>query len=597
MDEEKLRNKIDSRYKWDLTKIYKNKEEFYQDCLALEKEFPKILDYENKVMDSADNLYNLLSLYFGLKERLGKISTYGNLSCDVEVSNQDYQAIKGKAYNVLQLFNEQTSFIEPEILEFNARIEDYKKQNLKLKEFDIYLKGVVRLRDYTPDKKTENVISNLSSNMSKTYNTYQLIINSEMEYERVSIEGVKVKANVANLLKYSKHPNQKVRKKIYQAYFKSLAKHNKSLSSNYEIRVSLNNQIAKLKGYNSALEQKLIETDVDITLFDNLISTITNNISLIEKYYDIRKRQLNLKKLHYYDIYDIFLPDKKYKYDDGIKIIKETFKIFGEDYINLLNEIIDNGSIDVYPNKDKIMGGYNWRWYGKPFIFYNYRDEFGNMFGIAHELGHAVNSIKSQKANSYQNFFTSSLISEVASLTNEIIMANILSKKSSDKTEKLIIMQRIIDLFLMNVFGAVRNAEFERDIHDLETSGETLTADKINEIYNSLNKKYNGNNLIIDEECKYGWMRILHLYYGYYNWQYAIGLLSAVKIANDILNEKPNALKNYLSFLELGGTKTPEEALKVIGIDINKSDFINESLNYFSDLLEEYETICLTMIK
>ena len=54
------RNKIEEQYKWDLTKIYKDIEEFNKDYEAVLKQIEAFKKNENIMATSAINFYNTL---------------------------------------------------------------------------------------------------------------------------------------------------------------------------------------------------------------------------------------------------------------------------------------------------------------------------------------------------------------------------------------------------------------------------------------------------------------------------------------------------------------------------------------------------------
>ena len=58
------RENIEEKYKWDLTKIYKNIDEFNQDFNKVSKQIEEFSKYENIMDNSATDFYNTLSKYY-----------------------------------------------------------------------------------------------------------------------------------------------------------------------------------------------------------------------------------------------------------------------------------------------------------------------------------------------------------------------------------------------------------------------------------------------------------------------------------------------------------------------------------------------------
>jgi oligoendopeptidase F len=131
-------------------------------------------------------------------------------------------------------------------------------------------------------------------------------------------------------------------------------------------------------------------------------------------------------------------------------------------------------------------------------------------------------------------------------------------------------------------------AEFELEIYNRVSNNEILTHELLSSIYYNLNKKYFGENVLVNDEIKYEWARIPHFYMNFYVYQYATGLAAACSIVNDILSKKPGAVKNYLEFLKTGNRDYPVELLKIAGIDISKPSAIENAVKLFDNTIYQF---------
>ena len=201
---------------------------------------------------------------------------------------------------------------------------------------------------------------------------------------------------------------------------------------------------------------------------------------------------------------------------------------------------------------------------------------------------HYYYAIKNQ---SYQDFGYSIFVAEVASQVNQILLSKYLINNSDDKEFKKYLIDDLIRDFKAAIYRQTMFADFEKTIHDLDSKGEILTHELLCETYYNLNKEYFGENIVIDEEIKYEWQRIPHFYMNFYVYQYATAYTAAIKIVSDILNNKKDAVNNYLKFLKLGATKTPIESLKVAGVDMMDGKTFDEAFVYFDDLVSELSSL------
>ena len=195
------------------------------------------------------------------------------------------------------------------------------------------------------------------------------------------------------------------------------------------------------------------------------------------------------------------------------------------------------------------------------------------------------------KNNSYVNSQYKIFVAEVASTVNEILLNKYLIDNSNDINEKLYALNELLELYKGTIYRQTMFAEFEKEVYGLKEKGETLTSETLCNLYYDLNKKYFGNDVIIDEEIKYEWERIPHFYYNYYVYKYATSLSISSKIANDIYYNNEGIKEKYLKFLSLGGSDYPLNELKTIDIDASKPDIITDACKTFDELIDEFDKI------
>ena len=86
MIKERTRNEIEEKYKWDLSFLYKNDEEYNNDVNKLQQLINKLSDYEGKLTSSSDTLYNYLKLDEEISIILGNLYIYASCKYNEDVS-------------------------------------------------------------------------------------------------------------------------------------------------------------------------------------------------------------------------------------------------------------------------------------------------------------------------------------------------------------------------------------------------------------------------------------------------------------------------------------------------------------------------------
>ena len=590
------RNEIEERYKWNLSMIYNNIDDFNKDYNEAKQRINLFSKYESKMKESATEFYNTIDEYYKISRILDKLSAYTNLLFDEDTSNNNNQALKGKIDNLYDEFVKTTYFITPTILKKDySEIEQYYKEVPKLKDYEIILKNEFRYKDHTLSDTEEKLLSKISKILNNNYETYELLKDSDLKFSNITDEeGNTVELTSSNYSIYIESPDRRVRKDAFTTLYATYKQFINTFASTIKGNINENITISRIKKYNSTIEWCLYADELDTSIYNNLIKTVNKNMNILFKYYDLKKQILNLNELHLYDIYTPIIKDydKKYPFDNAKETVISALSILGDDYINTLKQGLENRWIDVYPTKAKRTGGYSGGSYDTyPYILLNYQDKYSDMSTLAHELGHSMHSYYAKEFNPYQYGSYTIFVAEVASTVNELLLAKYLLNNSKDSKEKLSILDNLMTLFKSTIYRQTMFAEFEQDIYNDAENDITLTADYLSDKYYKLNQKYFGPNVIVDKEIKYEWAKIPHFYYNFYVYKYATGLSAACHIVSDILEGKENAVENYKAFLKCGKTKNPIDSLKLAGVDLNNPEVIESALQMFDETIKQFKTI------
>ena len=590
------RTKIDDQYKWDLTQIFKNNEEFEETYNQVKKEIEDFAKYEEIMLKDANNLYRTLTTYNDINRKLEKLYVYTSFLFDIDTSNNQNQALKMKMSNLYNDWTKTSFFVTPTILKKDYKeIEKYYKEEPKLLEYEIILKRELRYKNHTLSDAEERLISSVTKALGNDYQTYTLLKDSDLTFGNVTNEeGQEVELTSSNYSLFIESKNRSVRKDAFQTLYKTYKQFANTFASIISGSIKENVTLAKIRKFNSTRESCLYADELDTSIYDNLIDSVSDNMNVIYKYYDLKKEVLELDELHLYDIYTPIVKnfDKKYSFEEAKDIVLKSLSILGEDYINTLSKGYDNKWCDIYPNKGKRTGAYSGGCYDtEPYMLLNYQDKYDDMSTLAHESGHSMHSYYARHNNDYQYGDYAIFVAEVASTVNEILLAKYLLENSKDEEEKLFILDNLMNLFKGTIYRQTMFAEFEKAIYEDVENDIPLTAEYLSNKYYELNKKYFGDKVIIDEEIKYEWTRIPHFYYNFYVYKYATGLSAACHITNEILSGKVGAVENYKKFLSCGTTLNPIDSLKLAGVDLNKKEVVESAIKMFKETIEDFRNI------
>ena len=567
------------------TSFFKDDETFTNHLKQLETKNFDIEEFKKK------SLKDQLDWYFAKYLEWEKFYSYNEVNSDLDLENQNYNQNKDVINKIKTKLDELKKVINREILNIDIPLDEYLEKNTDLKEYYMTFYNVLRKKKHSEDSI---LFAKMLPYISRINSLYSTIMNVEFPSEEIIFRGEPVKLTTSNYNRLMLNASSEEKAVLASTYFESLAKVNKTVSNLLNMRYQIFQDLADDAGYNSILEHTLSDDDLNLAITDNLLKTTNLHLDVLKKYYSLKKQTLGLEKMHFYDSRDS-KTEVKMSFDDAIDNVINALTPLGPTYIEHLKALLNTGIMDVYPRENKYLGGYHFRNYTQSLIVMNSHDYQKDSYTMAHELGHAVNASFIKENQKFSNFHFSNFLSEVASLTNEILMANYYLEKASTDTEKEIILEQKIKKFIANVYNSMMWFEFEDNICRAIKTRRPLTADAMLSIYQDLYIKYNPE-VVVDDYLKYGYITRLHYflgYYRYYNFQYATGIIMATKIANDIKNNIPGSKEKYLEFLKTGGSLKTLDALKVAGLDLTDDKIIADGFKYFQEDVASYEKLVL----
>lgn len=596
MEKEMLRSEQKIENTWDLSKIYASISDYEKDYDVVKKLMADISKYQTHILDSSKSLLELLDLDQKTERIIGKMANYSYRKYDEDLSNVDSQKLLGNFDKLYTEYSQNGSFIVPEILKGDySLIEKYIKEEEGLKEYELLLKRIFRNKPHVLSEKEENILSSMQLIAGEPEKIAGIIRNSELQFQTIKDEnGNEVKLTNENFMIYLKSRDRKVRKDAFEALYSSYNKYKETLAETLQGHVMVLSNSSKLRGFSSSKEASLFSNRVNTKVYDNLIKVVHDRMNVVYDYFKLKKEALKLDDFCLYDTYVNLEEgiDKKYTYEEAKKIVLDVVKVFGEDYQKIVQSAFDNRWIDIYPNKAKRGGAYSSGSYDTlPYILLNFQGEYNDVSTLIHEMGHSMHSYYSNQNNPYLYSGYKIFVAEVASTVNEMLLNYYMLEHASDNKEKRAILSDMMDLFKSTIYRQTMFSEFEDFIFNEFENGNVLTNELLSNKYYELNKLYFGDDVIINDDIKYEWERIPHLYYDFYVYQYATGLSAACYIVKRILNHEENAVSDYLKFLSTGDSMDPIEELKVAGVDMEDEKVINGAIDMFQEIINEYRSL------
>lgn len=580
---------------WDLTTIFESDEDFETAYKALED---KVADNEKfkDGFDSAAKLADALELERSLDTELGKLFVYAHLKHDQDTSNDTYSALESRARSLAVKYSTAWSFLVPAIMEIPEETLKEFAEDERLAEFKFDLEKLNKQRPYVLSDAEEQLLAQAGEVMHTPTQVYGMFNNADIEFKpAVDSDGKEHPLTQGNFVELLKSSDRTLRESAYTNLYSEYSKFKNTLSQTLAGVVNTHVFSANVRGYESSRHQALSNNHIPESVYDNLVNTVNDNLHILHRYTELRKKFLGVDELKMYDMYVPLVEDTDFDmtYENAKEWLVNALQPLGSEYVDIVKEGLENRWVDVYENKGKRTGAYSSGTYGtNPYILMNWQDNVNNLFTLAHEFGHSVHSYYSRKNQPANTSGYSIFVAEVASTFNEALLADYMFKNLDDKKQKLYLLNEQLEGFRGTVFRQTMFAEFEHAIHKMKEEGEPLTAGKLNEVYGALNMKYFGEAVDYDEAIDVEWARIPHFYMNYYVYQYATGYSAAASLSKQVLEEGESTAQRYINeFLKKGSSNYPIEILKNAGVDMTTSEPVENALAVFETQLSEFEQL------
>ena len=588
------RNEISNEYKWDLDKMYPNKEAIEADIAYIKEGLSKIARYKGKLSASSDNLYEALKLMEDISRKLSHYYVYTHMKHHEDTRNNENLAESSKSEMMSTDLSKAIAYIVPEIIAMDEGLLETYMKDERLGHYKKMIDEILRDKPYTLSDKEEEIMAAASELAGVSENTYEMLSYADMKFPEITDEdGNKVRLDMFNYSKFIKSKDRRVRQEAFEAEFGTYKKYSNTMASTLFGGIKAEIFNSSIRKYPSALFASLYADNISIDVYNNLIESIHENIPALDKYIGLKKKYFGLDEVHMYDLYVPMAEDFKMEisYEEAQKIIIKALEPMGQDYIGLIKRAFDEKWIDVYENEGKRGGAYSWGSYDShPYILMSYNNDLNSMFTLIHELGHSMHSYLSHESQPYLYSSYKIFVAEVASTVNENLLIKYLLKNAKSDEEKIYLLNYYLEQFRTTVYRQTLFAEFEKISNERVEAGKPMTAKDFTEIYYDLNKLYYGGSCNVDELVGIEWARIPHFYSNFYVYKYATGFSAASVLSNMILNEE-GAVPRYIEFLRSGGSEYPLDQLRHAGVNMEEKSAVDGALKVFADLVDELEAL------
>jgi oligoendopeptidase F len=349
----------------------------------------------------------------------------------------------------------------------------------------------------------------------------------------------------------------------------------------------------RLRKFDSPEASRHLSNELSNDVVEIVIGLCEQNFSMVDRYYSVKREILGLESLDHVDRYaPLFPAEQTMDFDEARKIILQAFGEFDPRMEEAASRFFTDGWIEAEARDGK-RGGAFCAYITPdthPVVFMTYMGKLKDVQTLAHELGHGVHAYCSRK-QSLLNFSGTLPLAELASTFGEMLVFESQLQSASLKDRVALLGDKIEGSFA-TVFRQAAMYRFEQAVHRLRATEGELSAERLGELWQDNLQRMFGGSIKLGDEHKNWWCYVPHFIGSpFYVYAYSFGELLALSLFSKAKTEGKAFTDRYFDVLELGGSKTPEELMSIVGVDLADESFWREGFSVLENLLSEFETL------
>ena len=576
---------------WDLSLIYPDEKTMWE-ALEETKRMVKTLSetYAGK-LDTADRIVKCLDEMEPILINISNIWSYSGLAVETDYTDNKLRERDEKVSDEMTRMQRDLAFVDSEIL--LAPEEELKAAVEKARGCKRYLQDLIAKKAHMLSPETERTLAALGKTMDVPYMIYNTMKLADIAFDPFTVDGREYPLGYSLFEdNYELESDTKVRRAAFHAFYDTLSKYKNTTAAAYNACVAQERTMSELRGFPNVFDSLLFEQKVTREMYDRQIDLITERLAPhMRRYATLLKKKHGLDRMTFADLKTSVDPgyDPKVTIDESHRLIREGLEILGEDYLDMVDRAYRERWVDFARNVGKSTGGFCSSMYRRnSFILLNWNDRMSDVFTLAHELGHAGQSMYGDRAQSYYDTDPSVYLVEAPSTMNELLLASHLSHTSKDKRLRRWVLSNVVsNTYYHNFVTHLREAWYQREVYRIIDGGGSVNADILSDLFRKNLELFWGDAVEIPEGAELTWMRQPHYYMGLYSYTYSAGLTVATQAMLRIEKEGENAVRDWKNFLAAGGTKDPVGLARLAGFDITTDVPLNATIDYIGSLIDE----------
>jgi oligoendopeptidase F len=376
---------------------------------------------------------------------------------------------------------------------------------------------------------------------------------------------------IDRLLAYIHSPDRDLRLRALEALYEGLDGVADVQAACYDALVGDRLSVDRLRGIPDPMLPTNMRNELDGEVVESMLAAIEEHYPLGRRWLARKAELLGLPKLELADQYAPVGSDRQVGWQEAVEIVEESLVHFEPRLAEIFRAVLERGHVDAEPRTGKAGGAYcNSVAKGVlPYVLMNYTDQLRDVVTLAHEFGHATHGTLALERQAYRSYRVGLAVAEVPSTFAQLLAVERLLDREEDPATRAMLLADRAENAMASIFRQTVLARFEQRAYALRGEGKALTNERLSEVWIEANERYYGDSLRLPEGYRVGWSYIPHFVMTrFYTYAYSFAHLVAFSLLARWREDPRSFTPAYLGFLAAGGSRSPQELLEPVGVDL-----------------------------
>jgi len=525
----------------------------------------------------------------GIYELIGRAGTYAALRFSADTADPANGALLQKA-------QEQGTAIETTLLFFDlewAALPDERAEELLAgDELDFarhHLRNVRRYRDHLLSEPEEKIVSEKSLTGAGAWTRLFEELTSSIE---VDVDGNTEKMALDVALSRLALSDREVRRATAEAVTAALAPGLRTRAFLFNTLLADKATEDRLRHYPSWLAARNLSNEASDESVQALIEAVRARYEIPRRWYRLKARLLGVERLADYDRMAAVTEDEvTFPFARAREIVLDCYSGFSPELGEVAGRFFEDHRIDAPVRPGKRGGAFCASAVPtvEPYVLLNYTSRRRDVLTLAHELGHGVHFALAARQGIFHQS-TPLTLAETASVFGETVVFGRLLEEDSSPASRLALLAENLEDTIATVFRQVAMNRFEDLVHTARREQGELSVESFGELWAESQSEMLGDSVELTEGYRSWWSYIPHFIGSPgYVYAYAYGQLLALSVYQRYEQIGTELVPRYLELLGAGGSKSPEELGRIVGVDLADPGFWDAGLDLVERQLEDAE--------